>query len=147
MIKNISLHNYLDLFVCQKVRLFQSLSAAHVIDQSPLHRGWNHCLRSWPSCLDILFYERVGGNTQLPTQLLSIAISHKNLLLTPPPSVSVVERYQLISQISCYVTFYFLQVELELRETLAQYGYDGDNTPIIIGSALCALEVCKTSIM
>ncbi|EDO39883.1 predicted protein [Nematostella vectensis] len=31
-------------------------------------------------------------------------------------------------------------VELELRELLSEYGYDGDNTPIIIGSALCALE-------
>ena len=27
-----------------------------------------------------------------------------------------------------------------MREVLSQYGYDGDNTPIIIGSALCALE-------
>ena len=27
-----------------------------------------------------------------------------------------------------------------MREVLSQYGYDGDNTPIITGSALCALE-------
>ena len=33
-------------------------------------------------------------------------------------------------------------VELEMRDVLAEYGYDGENTPIIIGSALCALEVC-----
>ena len=31
-------------------------------------------------------------------------------------------------------------VELEIREILSEYGYDGDNTPVIIGSALCALE-------
>ncbi|XP_031574648.1 uncharacterized protein LOC116308379 [Actinia tenebrosa] len=31
-------------------------------------------------------------------------------------------------------------VEMELRELLSEYGYDGDNTPIITGSALCALE-------
>lgn len=31
-------------------------------------------------------------------------------------------------------------VEMEMRELLAQYGFDGDNTPIIAGSALCALE-------
>eukprot|EP01134_Creolimax_fragrantissima_P005138 CFRG5138T1 len=31
-------------------------------------------------------------------------------------------------------------VEMEMRETLSEYGYDGDNTPIIRGSALCALE-------
>ena len=31
-------------------------------------------------------------------------------------------------------------VELEIRELLTEYGYDGDNTPIIRGSALKALE-------
>lgn len=34
-----------------------------------------------------------------------------------------------------------VQVELELRELLTQIGFDGENTPIIPGSALCALEV------
>lgn len=32
-------------------------------------------------------------------------------------------------------------VELEIRELLSEFGYDGDNTPVICGSALCALEV------
>eukprot|EP00126_Sphaerothecum_destruens_P010458 Sdes_comp20746_c0_seq6m16643 len=31
-------------------------------------------------------------------------------------------------------------VEIEMRELLSSYGFDGDNTPIVIGSALCALE-------
>lgn len=31
-------------------------------------------------------------------------------------------------------------VEMEIRELLDTYGFDGDNTPIIRGSALCALE-------
>ncbi len=31
-------------------------------------------------------------------------------------------------------------VEEEIRETLTQYGYDGENTPFIVGSALKALE-------
>ena len=31
-------------------------------------------------------------------------------------------------------------VEMEMRELLSSYGFDGDNTPIIMGSALCALE-------
>ncbi|XP_025050737.1 elongation factor Tu, mitochondrial, partial [Alligator sinensis] len=31
-------------------------------------------------------------------------------------------------------------VELEIRELLSEFGYDGDNTPVIFGSALCALE-------
>lgn len=32
-------------------------------------------------------------------------------------------------------------VEMEIRELLSEFGYDGDNTPVVIGSALCALEV------
>ena len=31
-------------------------------------------------------------------------------------------------------------VEMEMRELLATYGFDGENTPIIMGSALAALE-------
>jgi len=31
-------------------------------------------------------------------------------------------------------------VEMEMRELLGQYGYDGDHTPIIMGTALAALE-------
>ncbi|CEP24989.1 TUF1 [Cyberlindnera jadinii] len=31
-------------------------------------------------------------------------------------------------------------VEMEMRELLTSYGFDGDNTPVIMGSALCALE-------
>lgn len=32
-------------------------------------------------------------------------------------------------------------VELEIRELLTELGYDGEAAPVIIGSALCALEV------
>ncbi len=32
-------------------------------------------------------------------------------------------------------------VEMEMREVLEHFKYDSENTPIIIGSALCALEV------
>lgn len=31
-------------------------------------------------------------------------------------------------------------VEMEMRELLTSYGFDGDNCPVIMGSALCALE-------
>lgn len=31
-------------------------------------------------------------------------------------------------------------VEMEMRELLTTYGFDGDETPVIMGSALCALE-------
>ncbi|KAJ1901660.1 translation elongation factor Tu [Kickxella alabastrina] len=31
-------------------------------------------------------------------------------------------------------------VEMEMRELLGEYDFDGDNTPVISGSALCALE-------
>lgn len=31
-------------------------------------------------------------------------------------------------------------VEMEMRELLSEYGFEGDETPVIMGSALCALE-------
>lgn len=34
-------------------------------------------------------------------------------------------------------------VEIEIRELLTEFGYDGENTPVVIGSALCALEVSR----
>ncbi|AET38602.1 translation elongation factor Tu Ecym_3093 [Eremothecium cymbalariae DBVPG len=37
-------------------------------------------------------------------------------------------------------------VEMEMRELLNHYGFDGDNTPVIMGSALCALEGKKPEI-
>lgn len=37
-------------------------------------------------------------------------------------------------------------VEMEMRELLSTYGFDGDNTPVIMGSALCALEGRKDEI-
>ena len=30
---------------------------------------------------------------------------------------------------------------MEVREILGEFGFDSDATPVIIGSALCALEV------
>jgi elongation factor Tu len=37
-------------------------------------------------------------------------------------------------------------VEMEIRELLTTYSYDGENTPIVMGSALCALEGRKDDI-
>jgi elongation factor Tu len=37
-------------------------------------------------------------------------------------------------------------VDMEMRELLSEYGFDGDNTPIIQGSALAALEGTKPEI-
>jgi elongation factor Tu len=36
-------------------------------------------------------------------------------------------------------------VEMEVRELLTEMGYDGDNTPIVKGSALMALNVRNRS--
>jgi elongation factor Tu len=37
-------------------------------------------------------------------------------------------------------------VEMEMRELLTSYGFEGDDTPIIFGSALCAIEDKKPEI-
>lgn len=31
-------------------------------------------------------------------------------------------------------------MEMEIRELMTEMGYDGDNAPVVKGSALCALE-------
>jgi len=31
-------------------------------------------------------------------------------------------------------------VEMEIRELMTEMGYDGDNAPVVKGSALCALD-------
>lgn len=36
-------------------------------------------------------------------------------------------------------------VEMEIREMLSDYGFDGDNCPVIKGSALVALEARLSS--
>ena len=38
-------------------------------------------------------------------------------------------------------------VEMEIRELLSSYGFDGDNTPIIRGSAVRALECCQAGLV
>ena len=43
-------------------------------------------------------------------------------------------------------------VEMEIRELLGEYGYDAEETPVVVGSARCALEgnrddIGKDSIM
>ena len=38
------------------------------------------------------------------------------------------------------------QAEMEVRELLTEFGYNGEETPVIIGSALCALEVTSVAI-
>ena len=35
---------------------------------------------------------------------------------------------------------------MEIRELLNEFGYDGDNTPLIKGSALCAIDGKKPEI-
>ncbi|KAK9463852.1 elongation factor Tu GTP binding domain-containing protein [Lipomyces oligophaga] len=37
-------------------------------------------------------------------------------------------------------------VEMEMRDLLSTYGYDGDNIPVIMGSALCALQGTRPEI-
>ena len=36
-------------------------------------------------------------------------------------------------------------VDLEMRDLLSTHNFDGENTPIVMGSALAALEGCETS--
>jgi elongation factor Tu len=52
-----------------------------------------------------------------------------------------VERIVVINKVDTIDDPEMLElVEMEMRELLTTYGFDGDNTPIVMGSALCALQ-------
>uniref|UniRef100_A0A8D0HM74 Elongation factor Tu, mitochondrial n=1 Tax=Sphenodon punctatus TaxID=8508 RepID=A0A8D0HM74_SPHPU len=64
-----------------------------------------------------------GSHSSLPLQ---IGVQHIVIYINKVDAVDDKEMVDL--------------VELEIRELLTEFGYDGEKTPVIIGSALCALE-------
>lgn len=63
----------------------------------------------------------------LPLSHLQIGVEHVVVYVNKADAVQDSEMVEL--------------VELEIRELLTEFGYKGEETPVIIGSALCALEV------
>lgn len=63
----------------------------------------------------------------LPLSHLQIGVEHVVVYVNKADAVQDSEMVEL--------------VELEIRELLTEFGYKGEETPVIVGSALCALEV------
>lgn len=63
----------------------------------------------------------------LPLSHLQIGVEHVVVYVNKADAVQDAEMVEL--------------VELEIRELLTEFGYKGEETPVIVGSALCALEV------
>lgn len=76
--------------------------------------------------------KRKGGQLghlghHLPLFHLQIGVEHVVVYVNKADAVQDSEMVEL--------------VELEIRELLTEFGYKGEETPVIVGSALCALEV------
>lgn len=70
------------------------------------------------------------GSLRTPSQPLShlqIGVEHVVVYVNKADAVQDSEMVEL--------------VELEIRELLTEFGYKGEEAPVIVGSALCALEV------
>lgn len=67
-----------------------------------------------------------SGDLLSPLSHLQIGVEHVVVYVNKADAVQDSEMVEL--------------VELEIRELLTEFGYKGEETPVIVGSALCALE-------
>jgi elongation factor Tu len=63
---------------------------------------------------------------RLPNPAKQVGISHLVVFINKVDQIDDPEMLEL--------------VEMEMRELLTEYGYPGDDIPIIMGSGLCALQ-------
>lgn len=118
-----------------------TINSAHV-EYSTVARHYGHT--DCPGHADYIKNMITGAN-QMDGAILVVAA-------TDGPMPQTREHLVLAKQIGIEKVVIFLNkvdvadketvelVEMELRELMTELGFDGDNTPIIHGSALCALE-------
>lgn len=118
-----------------------TINSAHVeYSTAARHYGHTDC----PGHADYI-KNMITGASQMEGAILVVAA-------TDGPMPQTREHLILAKQIGIEKVVIFLNkvdvadketvelVEMELRELMTELGFDGDNTPIIHGSALCALE-------
>lgn len=66
-----------------------------------------------------------------------VGITHLVVFVNKVDAVDDKEMLELVNNV--FISN-FCQVEMEMRELLNEYGFPGDDIPIIMGSGLCALE-------
>ncbi|VDP89742.1 unnamed protein product, partial [Echinostoma caproni] len=115
---------------------------AAVVDYSTDHRHYGHT--DCPGHADYVKNMITGAN-QMECAILVVAATdgtmpqtREHLLLAK--QIGIEKLVVFVNKADAADPEMLELVELEIRDTLKQYGFDGDNTPVVCGSALCALE-------
>ncbi|XP_031835471.1 elongation factor Tu [Nomia melanderi] len=124
-----------------------TINAAHLEYETPnRHYGHTDC----PGHADYI-KNMITGTAQMDGAILVVAATdgtmpqtREHLLLAKQIGIEHIVIF--INKVDAADDEMVELVEMEIRELLTTMGYDGDNTPIIKGSALCALEGNKTDI-
>lgn len=91
---------------------------------------------------EVLWVAFLKHSRETEGMALEMLLSLISLLSTSPPQIGVKHIVVYINKADAVDDKEMLDlVELEIRELLTEFGYNGETTPVVIGSALCALEV------
>ncbi|KAJ1915050.1 translation elongation factor Tu [Mycoemilia scoparia] len=125
-----------------------TISTAHVEYETP-NRHYSHC--DCPGHSDYI-KNMITGAAQMDGAIIVVSATdgpmpqtREHLLLAE--QVGIKNLVVFVNKVDAIDDPEMLElVDMEMRELLTQYHFDGDNTPIITGSALCALEGRKPEI-
>lgn len=118
-----------------------TINVAHIEYQTPnRHYGHTDC----PGHADYI-KNMITGTAQMDGAILVVAATdgampqtREHLLLAKQIGINHIVVY--INKIDAADQEMVDLVEMEIRELMTEMGYDGDNIPVVKGSALCALE-------
>lgn len=118
-----------------------------VLDMPTLLRFVQKVIQSLPFMHSIGFYlqNMISGASQMDGAIIVVAATdgqmpqtREHLLLAKQTGVEKIVVY--VNKADLVDKDVLELVELEMRELLNEYGFDGDNSPVIYGSALMALQ-------
>ncbi|KAJ4445551.1 hypothetical protein ANN_12231, partial [Periplaneta americana] len=118
-----------------------TINVAHIEYQTPnRHYGHTDC----PGHADYI-KNMITGTAQMDGAILVVAATdgampqtREHLLLAKQIGINHIVVF--INKVDAADQEMVDLVEMEIRELLTEMGYDGDNAPVVKGSALCALE-------
>lgn len=124
-----------------------TINVAH-LDYSTENRHYGHT--DCPGHADYI-KNMITGTSQMDGAILVVAATDgcmpqtkEHLLLAK--QIGVKHLVVFVNKVDAADAEMIELVEMEIRETLNNMGFDGDNTPIVKGSALCALEETEPEI-
>ncbi|KAL9113165.1 MAG: hypothetical protein Q9227_002777 [Pyrenula ochraceoflavens] len=132
-----------------------TISSAHIEYQTD-NRHYSHV--DCPGHHDYI-KNMITGAASMDGAVVVVAASDGQMQVLSRPSPQTREHLLLARQVGVQRLVVFVNkidavedkemlelVELEMRELLTTYGFEGEETPIILGSALCAIEGREPSI-